>query len=129
MNIWPVFLRLILILLIDYLLSYLSNSYTYDGIGIVVRSVCWGGERVLAGTRDGEVLEVVVSDRAHPRLVTGGHSEGELWALATHPSQDVFATGSDDKTIRYSVCLLAYVLKITTFFADKLKFMDGVYSN
>ncbi len=62
---------------------------------------------MLAGTREGEVFEVAVGDRTHPRLVTGGHSEGELWALAPHPSQDIFATGSDDKTIRYvrHVCI------------------------
>ena len=29
-----------------------------------------------------------------------GHTEGELWALAVHQSQPVFATGSDDKSIR-----------------------------
>ena len=29
-----------------------------------------------------------------------GHGEGELWALATHSDEKVFATGSDDKTIR-----------------------------
>ncbi len=55
---------------------------------------------MLAGTRDSEVYEVTVRDRSKPRLLTGGHSEGELWALASHPSQDMFATGSDDKTIK-----------------------------
>ncbi len=68
--------------------------------------MCWGGERVLAGTRDSEVYEVTVGDRSKPRLIIGGHSEGELWALASHPSQDLFATGSDDKTIRYVLLII-----------------------
>ena len=61
---------------------------------------------MLAGTRDSEVYEVTVGDRSKPRLITGGHSEGELWALASHPSQDLFATGSDDKTIRYVLLII-----------------------
>ena len=68
--------------------------------GLVVRSVCWAGKRVLVGTKDSEVYEISVEDRTHPLLIVGGHSEGELWALATHPTNQVFATGSDDKTVR-----------------------------
>ena len=29
-----------------------------------------------------------------------GHAEGELWALAVHPKKGIFATGSDDKSVR-----------------------------
>ena len=70
-------------------------------IGLVVRSVCWSGEKVLAGTKSSEVYEVSVQDQTHPLLLVSGHAEGELWALATHPAQNIFATASDDKTIRY----------------------------
>lgn len=71
--------------------------------GLVVRSVCWQGEKVLAGTKDSEVFELSVGDRAHPQVLVSGHAEGELWALATHPKGHMFATGSDDKTIRWEV--------------------------
>ena len=69
-------------------------------VGVCVRSVCWAGPSVLVGTKASEVFEVVVEDRGSPRVLTSGHSEGELWALATHPQTHSFATGSDDKTIR-----------------------------
>ena len=68
--------------------------------GLTVRSVCWARDRVLAGTKDSEVYEIVVQDQNNPQVLVGGHAEGELWALAVHPRRDVVASGSDDKTIR-----------------------------
>ena len=52
------------------------------------------------GTKDSEVFEISVQNRDTLHLLVGGHAEGELWALAVHPSCKVFATGSDDKSIR-----------------------------
>ncbi|XP_063080185.1 echinoderm microtubule-associated protein-like 5 [Engraulis encrasicolus] len=68
--------------------------------GLSVRSVCWRGDHILVGTQDSEIFEVVVHDRSKPFLIMQGHCEGELWALAVHPSKPLAMTGSDDRSVR-----------------------------
>ncbi|XP_075907401.1 echinoderm microtubule-associated protein-like 6 isoform X4 [Nelusetta ayraudi] len=68
--------------------------------GLSIRSVCWKADRILAGTQDSEIFEVMVRDRDKPLLLMQGHSEGELWALDLHPKQPVAVTGSDDRSVR-----------------------------
>ncbi|CAF95573.1 unnamed protein product [Tetraodon nigroviridis] len=68
--------------------------------GLSIRSVCWKADRILAGTQDSEIFEIMVRDRDKPVLLMQGHSEGELWALDLHPKQPVAVTGSDDRSVR-----------------------------
>uniref|UniRef100_H3CLU3 EMAP like 6 n=2 Tax=Tetraodon nigroviridis TaxID=99883 RepID=H3CLU3_TETNG len=67
--------------------------------GLSIRSVCWKADRILAGTQDSEIFEIMVRDRDKPVLLMQGHSEGELWALDLHPKQPVAVTGSDDRSV------------------------------
>ncbi|XP_038072339.1 echinoderm microtubule-associated protein-like 6 [Patiria miniata] len=65
----------------------------------VIKSVCRCKGKILVGTKDSEVIEIGEKNGQVTMLVQG-HGEGEIWGLATHPSKELFASASDDGTIR-----------------------------
>ncbi|XP_012495852.1 PREDICTED: echinoderm microtubule-associated protein-like 5 [Propithecus coquereli] len=89
-----------------------GDIYVWKGINLIrtiqgahtvslsVRSVCWRGDHILVGTQDSEIFEIVVQERNKPFLIMQGHCEGELWALAIHPTKPLAVTGSDDRSVR-----------------------------
>ncbi|XP_075902321.1 echinoderm microtubule-associated protein-like 6 [Nelusetta ayraudi] len=68
--------------------------------GLSIRSVCWRADRILAGTQDSEIFEVMVRERDKPLLIMQGHGEGELWALDLHHKKPLAVSGSDDRSVR-----------------------------
>lgn len=77
-----------------------NKCFLFSLPGLSIRSVCWKADRLLAGTQDSEIFEVIVRERDKPMLILQGHCEGELWALALHPKKPLAVTGSDDRSVR-----------------------------
>ena len=63
-----------------------------------VRGIALGKGKIVVGTRGGNIFEIDKGGKVE--LLIGGHSEGELWGLAPHPTEQLFATVSDDKTVK-----------------------------
>lgn len=70
-------------------------------LDIVVRSLYCKDSRLLIGTQSSEIFEINMSNISKVECICKGHSEGELWSLATSPvNPNIFATASDDHTVR-----------------------------
>ena len=55
--------------------------------------------KILVGTKESEFIEIT-EKTGEKRMITNGHGEGELWGLATHPTQAKFMSASEDGTLR-----------------------------
>ena len=54
----------------------------YDlATGLCVRSVCWEGEKVLAGTKDSEVFEIELQSQDNPRVIVQVRYQSDEWRL------------------------------------------------
>lgn len=58
-----------------------------------VRALYEKDGKIIIGTRGSEVIELVSKN---PTVHIRGHFDGELWGLATHPSQGVYYTVGED---------------------------------
>lgn len=59
-------------------------------------------EKILIGTHNSNIYEINLRNPDEkPKVVTSGHWEGELWALAVDPKGDLIATGGDDQNLRF----------------------------
>jgi len=70
-------------------------------IGCGIRSIdikSDGG--LLVATRGSTIFEVEVAEQSQSNIVMEGHSNGELWGLASFPKSSKFVTIGDDRTLR-----------------------------
>jgi echinoderm microtubule-associated protein-like 6 len=107
-----------------------SNTFKFDlkehapAMNILdaqIRSVCTGTRSsprsFLVGTRGSDLVEVDASRPAtlvsSMHTIARGHSQMEVWGLATHPSRPEYCSAGDDQTLRvWSVekkCLLRHL--------------------
>ena len=82
-----------------------NRTRNVDTAGRAVRSL-WADldatGSYLVGLGNADIITISSSDKE--TLLHEGHFEGELWALATHPSNSTYATAGDDKMVSARAC-------------------------
>lgn len=71
-------------------------------------SVASGNGYCVAGNRDNEIYGFDLNGNSNPQLIVQGHHDSSLSALACHPTQNIFATGGDDSTLRFENSFLFF---------------------
>lgn len=63
-----------------------------------VRAISYNEDtnKLLVGTRRGNIVEVEIGKKGKGRVLLKGHFDNELWGLAMHPSQEEFVTSGED---------------------------------
>lgn len=81
---------------------------------MIIRSLHQQNDNLLIGTQSSEIFELNMKDFSRIECICSGHAEGELWSLATSPENpDIFATASDDQTVRIWNMRTNKLLKVT----------------
>lgn len=101
----------------------LEPSFTFDvshyGINACVRSLCMSsdGTSILLGTKGSNIFEISAIDGSDLRggPIAVGHSFGQLYGAASHPSKSEFLTVGQDQTLRVFDMSTNTQLKIATF--------------
>lgn len=70
-------------------------------VGSLVRSVDLSGSNILAGLRDGTILEISSSDSKTELMKS--HSSGEAWGLALDGGDNFVTAGDDNKAFSWSI--------------------------
>lgn len=85
-------------------ISYFINQTIielYFKIEIIIRSIHFYNNHLIVGTQSSEIFQININDPTSVECICNGHSEGELWSLAVSSiDKNIFATASDDKTVR-----------------------------